>query len=537
MSESQPPTIVQSNLPAGSQDRPNQILVLQQATQPAEEFSLADGIRFLHRHRLLILGWGLGLGIAGAAASYALITPVFEAEALLKIDPPPTDLKTGNTSLNVPGYQRLVENDSVIAEVRARLITEGTISADASLQIGNQLKTASFLSKKDESVAVAPYIQLIVRDANAERAATIANVWTEVFLQRVHAMNVGGTKNNVAVTESQFQQQRIKLSNAEDIRAKFADETQMKQSALLLEWERKITDAIQDAARTKADYLNETKRLVESFPADKNLEVRTAIVEASREGLQLLQTEKVGIKSRLEQRSNELATSKTSLVTIPKYLVTRKTISDDATWQAIVSGKMTEEERKKFLSQGMISETPNPEYDTLSSQITKLEIEVASLIPREGKLEEDIKAKSVMLQKDEIALRRDKASFDELKRTREIGVQALIENADLKIVQLKRERDIVVEGYKRQTDNRLAILDRDIAEAKTQYAILAKQYSDGQIAQFLADRQDIHLAAPAVAPTKPQSSKRTLFALGAAFFGVFLGLGHAVVRNAIRPKG
>lgn len=536
MSDSQPPTLVQANLPSGQQDRPNQILVLQQANQPAEEFSLTDSIRFLYRNRFLILGWGLGLGIAGAAASYALITPVFEAEALLKIDPPPGDVKTVNTSLNVPGYQRLVENDSIIAEVRTRLIREGKIAADATLQIGKELKTAAFISKKDESVAIAPYIQLMASDADAERAATIANIWTEVFLQRVHALNVGGTKNNFAVTELQFQQQRARLATVEDTRAKFADETQVKQAALIQEWDRKVADSIQSAAKAKAEYINETKRLVETFSAEKNLEVRSAILDSSREGLQALHGEKVGIKSRLEQRRIELATAKTRLEVTPANLITRRAISDEATWQAIASDKMTPEQRKKFLSQGMITEQANPEYEALASQINKLEIDVSFLTTREEKLEEDIKAKTKILQAEEIVLRTTKASFDELKRNREIGVQALTEDNDLKIASLKRERDIVVEGFKRQTDNRLAILDRDIAEARTQYAILAKQYSDGQIAQLLADRQDIHLAAPAVAPTKPQRSKRTLIALGAAFFGIFLGLGHAVVRNAIRPK-
>jgi uncharacterized protein involved in exopolysaccharide biosynthesis len=107
---------------------------------------------------------------------------------------------------------------------------------------------------------------------------------------------------------------------------------------------------------------------------------------------------------------------------------------------------------------------------------------------------------------------------------------------ELAIATLKRERDIVIDGFKRQTEIRLAALEREFSQAKILYEQFAKHQSEGQIAKALSDRQDVRLAAPAVAPSKPQPGRRSLIVLGIACLGIFFGFCHAIVRNTILPK-
>jgi uncharacterized protein involved in exopolysaccharide biosynthesis len=222
------------------------------------------------------------------------------------------------------------------------------------------------------------------------------------------------------------------------------------------------------------------------------------------------------------------------LSSTPQNLITRRAISDDAVWQALAGGTMSPEQRQRFLDQGMIAENPNPAWTDLTTRVANLEIDLAALAPREERLRADIQSKSERLKDDEALLRADIAAFSELQRGREVGLAALVENQELSLAALKRDRDIAIQGFARQSDLRLAILDRELVQAKGLYDQFAKHQSEAQIAKAQENRQDVQLATPAVAPDRPESAKRGLIAVAAVFAGLMLGLCHAVVRGALR---
>jgi len=524
-------------LPTSDAGQSAQVLILQQAKQPIDEWTAADGIRFMHHYRWLISGWGLGLGVAGAVASLVLITPEFEASATVVVSPPPVNSTISPHTLSVQSYQRLIESDAVVADLRARLMMSGDLDATAPLQVGNQLSTALYLSKKDEGVSLAPMLQLSARNHDAERAARIANAWAEVFFARVRSLTAGTTDSSVAFVDQQFQQLRTQLAAAESASVAAADDIQGKQAALSLEWDRKVADATQDAARAKATYQNTTKQLVEQFMSGKNLQLRIAVADANLKAIQEIQTEVTGINSRLEMRQTELASAKERLAETPAGLISRRAVTDDAVWQSISSGRMSTEERKRFLDQGMFSEVPNPAHADMVTRVANLEIDVAALTPREAKLRADLATKSAVLKAEDTALRTDQVALDELTRGREIGLQSLAEDLSLKEATLKRERDLVIQGFNRQAEIRQAAIHRGLAQEKTLYEQFAKYQSEAVIAKAQENRQDVQLAVPAVAPTSPKASRRSQMAVIAGILGLLIGVGHAVVRGALRqPK-
>jgi len=180
---------------------------------------------------------------------------------------------------------------------------------------------------------------------------------------------------------------------------------------------------------------------------------------------------------------------------------------------------------------------PNPAHADMVTRVANLEIDVAALTPREAKLRADLATKSAVLKAEDTALRTDQVALDELTRGREIGLQSLAEDLSLKEATLKRERDLVIQGFNRQAEIRQAAIHRGLAQEKTLYEQFAKYQSEAVIAKAQENRQDVQLAVPAVAPTSPKASRRSQMAVIAGILGLLIGVGHAVVRGALRqPK-
>ena len=92
-----------------------------------EGISLADIIRFVHQARWLIAGCMTVGGAAAATAAWLLLPQMFEASATLAVTPPPITSTVGAAPLSVQAYQKLLEGDALVADLRAELIAAGEL--------------------------------------------------------------------------------------------------------------------------------------------------------------------------------------------------------------------------------------------------------------------------------------------------------------------------------------------------------------------------------------------------------------------------
>jgi capsular polysaccharide biosynthesis protein len=510
-----------------------QIVFVSSASSGSEDgVSLIDIVRFVHRARWLVAGWVVVCGLLAASTAWFLFPQVYESSATLAVTPPPIISTVGAAPLSVQAYQKLLEGDALIAELRAQLIASGDLKAASRLQVGDQLLTRIFVSKRSEEVSLAPLIEVSALDQDPERAARIANRWTDLFLIQVKKFTTGTTDSSVQLIDQQFQELKVRLATAEGVLAATRNEALKQLNAVQLTGDRTVADAQSLAARNRAAFEDESRRLIEGQVAKLNIKVREELQYSSRKALLDLQSELQGIGARLSARTLELASAKARLPDTPPSLVVRKAISDESAWQAFANGKMTAADRKKLFDQGMVSEQVNPTYTDLTTKIASLEIELAALVPRDQQLRTDIQLKSELLQKDEIALQKDIDICEELKRARAIGLDALIEDGKLAVAVAMRSRDQAIAETQRAGDNRIAAAERDCLQIKEQYSQFAKHQSEAQVAKVQESRADIRLIGSAVPPDRPQRSKRILLLVAGLFAGGIGGLMHAGIRRA-----
>ena len=498
-----------------------------------EGISLVDIIRFVYQARWLIVGWVTVGGGVAATAAWLLMPQVFEASATLAVTPPPITSTIGAAPLSVQAYQKLLEGDALVADLRAELIAAGELPPNGRLQIGEQLSTRIFVSKRAEEVSLAPLIEVSAQNADPLRAARIANRWTELYLAQVKNFTSGTTDSSVVFIDQQFQALKLRLAAAEESLAATRNEAQVQLNTVQLTGDRTVADAQSLAARNRATYEDESRRVIAGLAAKLNLKVREELQDSSRKALLDLQAELQGIGARLSGRTLELASAKARLPDTPSSLVVRKAISDESAWQAFANGKMSETDRKKLFEQGMVSEQVNPTFTDLSTKIATLELELAALVPRDQQLRTDIKEKSDLLQRDEVTLQKDLASLDELKRARTIGLDALVEDGKLAIATATRTRDQAVASVQRAGDNRIAVAERDSNQVKDLYGQFAKHQSEAQVAKAQESRPDIRLIGSAVPPDRPLRSKRLMLAIAGVFAGMLIGLAHAGLRRVV----
>ena len=510
------------------------IVFVSSAASAAEDgVSLVDVLRFVHRARWLVAGWMASCGLAAGAAAWFFLPSVFEASVTLAVTPPPIASTVGAAPLSVQAYQKLLEGDALVAELRSQLIAAGDLQAASRLQVGDQLQTRIFVSKRSEEVSLAPLIEASAMDQDPVRAARIANRWTDLFLHHVKQFTSGTTDSSVQIIDQQFQDLKQRLATAEGVLASARNEALKQLNAVQLTGDRAVADAQSVAARNRATFEDESRRLIEGQVARLNLKVREELQSSSRKALLDLQAELQGIGARLSARTLELASAKARLPDTPANLVVRKAISDESAWQSFANGKMAASDRKKLFEQGMVSEQVNPTYTDLTTKIASLEIELAALVPRDQQLRTDIQEKSELLQRDEIALQKDIAPCEELKRARAIGLDAIIEDGKLAVAAAMRARDQSIAEVQRAGENRIAASERDSLQIKEQYLQFAKHQSEAQVAKVQESRADIRLIGAAVPPDRPNRSKRIMMVVLGVLLGLGLGFAHAGFRRAL----
>lgn len=142
--------------------------------------NVRDLIRIVWRHKILI---ALVVVVAVAAASYFVFTtpPVYEAEALVRVDRSSTDIGEALAALSVS--QRL-------AQTYARIVTTRSLAGKVAERLGPPHTTLNVLGALSaQQVENLDLLRIRARNASPDEAARVANATADVLKEYVEEVS------------------------------------------------------------------------------------------------------------------------------------------------------------------------------------------------------------------------------------------------------------------------------------------------------------------------------------------------------------
>jgi capsular polysaccharide biosynthesis protein len=501
-----------------------------------DELALADVIHFFRSNWLLVFGAALAAAILTALVVLFVLPEEYEASATLVIVPPTFTAELKPATLTVQGYQRLLEADAVIHEAKTRLVDQGALSQDDPLRLGDELGTRIFVSRRAEDTALAPMIHAIARAREPELAATIANTWAGVFLEKTRALVAGTTSETVRFIETQYPVARQRSISIEEERLATANELHQRLDAAADRWDERLTDHRQNTEGLLADYRAATASLIEEFRSTNNLETRREQIRAVRATYSELQSEEGRIHAQLERKRLEHQAAKRQLEETPQFFELQKAMSDEALWQALAAhdGRSGRGGIDWSALQGrtLVTQELSPVFLVLAQRVSNLEMEVDALEPRREQLRANLSEMSEELAALEQELGGLDTDLEKLTLERQAGRSQLLDArlTGLKILERRARQE--VEAIERERETRLAQLDRDIEQQSEFYTALAQSFNQAHLAEAQQDFEDVRLGAPAVPRAEPEGRGALIKSLISGVIGALLGLMAAVVRGA-----
>ena len=510
----------------------NQQMLQNDPGYPGGELSFADIVAFFQRHWRLIFGTAFVAGLVVGLYVILFVAHSYEAAATLIIVPPKfaSDLKP--STLTVQGYQQLLESDAVIAEARKRLITRGVLKTDDVLQLGRNINTKIFASRRAEETVLAPMLQAVARGRTPDQAAAIANEWANVFLERTRQLMAGPTTATVGLIDKQYPEARSAVAKLEQERTDAQNTLQQRLDDASTKWDDTITNYKNETSNLVAAYRAASRQMLEKFSADKNLETRRIRLETMRQAYGDLQNEQTRVAAQLDQRKLELEALQQQLATTPQYLDIRKAITDDALWHTLAGAKDKDVNWPELQGRSLVSQQLSPIYEELAARMSKVETDVFTLAPRAEHLKQEIAKLADEIQRLDQEYTPDTAALAKMSEERDAGLQALQEDRANGLGQLTRDKQRALDEITRERDTRVAQLGRDIDHEQELYSELAKAYNQAVLAKAQENVEDVRLGAPAVPPETPAPRGGATKALLAAILGGMLGLFIALVREA-----
>jgi uncharacterized protein involved in exopolysaccharide biosynthesis len=500
--------------------------------QPERGIRLTEVVRFLRRNWALIALPALAAALLTVAVVLLLVPPSYEASAVLLITEPRFTSELKPPILSVQAYQNLLESDAVIAETKRRLVEEKKWRQNDPLRREHEIETKIFVSRRAEETSLAPMIQLVATGRTPEQAAAIANTWAEVFLGRVRRLTGDSTTESVEFIDGQYPQALRLLAGLEEKLNAQSDSSQQRYDLAADRWDRKVSAFNRETMDLLAGYRSETRRLLETYMSQKALETRRLQLSTMRKAFSDVQAELSRVNLESEQKKLLLAAARQQFKDIPEFITLQKAMSDEAMWQEMAKSQGDSPDWQKLRDRTLLTQTVNPVYTDLSSQVLQLEMEVNALVPRKSQLEQELAAMEEDIRNRDAGIRADDAALEKLQQERDAGLAKLQEERNLQVALFNRDRQQELDALKRTGQIELAAIDRTISQQKSLFDELLRKYNQAQLAKAQKESEDVRLGAPAVAPDNAKPRGTGVLALLAALLGGLAGLLAAAVREA-----
>jgi uncharacterized protein involved in exopolysaccharide biosynthesis len=508
-----------------------------QRFEETSEITFAEIVAFFARNWKLIFGVSLAAGLVTAAIVLLVIPHQYEASATLVVIPSKFASELKPSILSVQGYRTLLESDAVIAEAKRRLVEKGILAHGDRLRLGTEIDTRIFVSRRVDEAPLAPMLQAVARGASADAAATIANTWAQVLVERTRELMAGTTSSTVQFIDAQYPVAQSRTAQLEDQRVVTVNALQKHYDDAATAWDRRVSAFKNETSDLVAADRAETERVIEEYRSTRNLETRNLQLDALRNAYSELQGSQAQVSAQLQEKQLQLEATKKQLAATPQFVTLRKAITDDALWGAVEGGKETPANWKALQGRALETQELNPVHTDLAHRLAQLESDVNALTPRAAQLSQRLVEISDEAAKMDTAVSADAAGLEKLSQERDAGLAKLQESRANGLAELTRQRQAELDAIKRDWDAKAAQMDRDIAQQRDLLAELTKNYNQAALAKGQQGMEDVRIGAPAASPDHPMPRGGIVKTLVALILGGCIGISIALVREAGRSQG
>jgi uncharacterized protein involved in exopolysaccharide biosynthesis len=486
-------------------------------TATGEEISLAEIVGFFKRQWLTIAA-GAVLAVAVTVVYLGLLVhPLFTSTATLVVVSPTFAPEPEGGELSLQGYQRLLDSGAVRAQTGHQLQEEQILEPGEPFRLQSQI----FISRRQDTTALAPVLELGGYAKSPEKAAAVANTWAEVFIDMTEELATSATTASVEVLEGEYAEVMVSLEEKETELQALETDFQSELDRTANAWSRSLVAAKAKTADLVAEHQNATRVLMTDLLEARlggeeqgNLRV-TAPVQAKLRQLaavriQLAQTSPLMI---LEAKTSVIGRGAEAAASGPVVVVERatgeETVSDKLTFRSPGSvGVGRFEERTETVPE------IDPNYGELAMRAAELELELRELVT------DDWGPVAALT-----------AELEQLQRQRLAQLEQLREERGVERAALERKRRRELDAISRRQRGKIAGLQRSITELEGLATGLVAGKSEALLSQVQEDTGAVRVAASAVPTGQRDSRQIRLMALLAAFAGGVLGFVVALFRE------
>ena len=314
-----------------------------------------------------------------AAAGTLFLPKTFQAQATLMLTSQVAPNSPGAGSFSIETLRNLLLADSVIAELRNRLLVSGS-QADT-LTVGGlrrKLDVSAYLAKESARPGESKYLPILTLEArarSASQAAAIVNAWAEVVLAPdVNPIYLD--RNRFAKWVSADYSKALEdLDKLETEILERSEDSRMSQLSMERKWSERLTAHAEATATSIAGHRSHTEQLLSQHRAETEkmrLEFQEIHqLERKRRELETLDGRLVDLGQELGRTAGQLASLSGKVTRLeeeirlqPNTLVLPKAISNDSLWNRVL-GQAPEELKRDLSHEKLLNEYPNPVYETL----------------------------------------------------------------------------------------------------------------------------------------------------------------------------
>ncbi|MGB6853607.1 MAG: hypothetical protein WBG49_13565 [Thermoanaerobaculia bacterium] len=444
------------------------------------------------------------------------VHPLFTSTATLVVMSPTFAPEPETGELSLQGYQRLLDSGAVRTQTSYELQENQILEPGEPFRLESQI----FISRRQDTTALAPVLELGGFARSPEKAAAVANTWAEVFIDLTQELATSATTASVEVVGEEYsavvESLEEKEAQLQALESDFQGELDKRANA----WSRSIVASRAKTADLVAEHQSATRALMTELlearfrETGRDLQV-TAPVQAKLRQLaavriQLAQTSPLMI---LETRTSAIGRAPEAAASAPVVVLERTTgeeaVPEKLTFRSPPSGGAgTFEERTEVVPE------IDPNYGELAMRASAIELELRELVT-------DGWGPVAALT----------AELEQLQRERLAGLEKLREERGAELTALERKRKRELDAIARGQKSKIAGLRRGISELEGLAAGLVAAKSEALLSRVQDDTGAVRVAASAV-PTGQQESRQVrLKALLAAFAGGILGFVVALFRE------
>jgi capsular polysaccharide biosynthesis protein len=480
-----------------------------------------------------------------------ILDEVYRATSVVLLSPPAfrgdkaSDVgELAPESLSVKTYREILLSDSILDAVRIKANLkndEGHYMALNDMRINMSAKI-DIIQETSSGIKFSPAIQLIVKADTPKKAADIANVWSDISVERAKLISKKSKEGSISFLSTEFNRvdKDLKMKEMEfkttqdkynsridnlkqesdNLSRKMQDEYDQKITELMIETEKLYKDYDVESYNLKKKLIDDYDSKIAAISSDLKVELKKKELITDEEKISEFEKKLSDVQNNLKTLTQRLQELDKEIKEHPQLLVLAKAITDDSLWNKIMENgsKQLPDELKKLK---LVSEELNPIYEKLMTDLTATKVDLNTAKIEEESLKGLLKTKKEdrdKLNKEilegtnkiESLIREKDTETDKLDRDREAGSKQLKEERETKFDLLQREaateknildreRKVIEDNMTREKTIKCDSLQRDVDNFKAKHLILGSKYQNAQITDA-DETPDIRKISDAVIP-------------------------------------